>query len=602
VSRVLMVMLHPGFVRYYDDAIRGLAAAGHDVHVAFELSRTKLGEDVTAQRLATWSPRITCGVAPTRAESVKTFLARGDRRATRSGGAARSWRDPAVRAEAWESLATTVRLLQDYLRYFEPVFAHAPALRARAAKRLPRIYLPVVRGIARTGGAGRAVAQRLLAFVERLVRPQPGIETFLREQQPDLLMVTPLIELGSQQVDYVKGARRLGIRSVLCVASWDNLTSKGLMRIVPDHVIVWNEAQKAEAVALHRARPEQVHVTGAQPFDKWFAAAPRRTREEFCARVGLDPARPFVLYLGSSMFIAPDEVPFAERWLTAVREAAAARGLGVNVLFRPHPANADQWRALDLPAQHEVALWPPVGTNPTDEGFQDDLYDSLFHSAAVFGVNTSAQIEAAIVGRPVLTLRSPEFAHAQDGTLHFQHLVRQGDGFVDAADTLEAHVEQLLDAVRDSAHARERNRRFVGSFVRPAGLDVPASDVFVRTVSELAAQAPPAARPDGVAVRALRPPAAGLAWLARTLAEDRPLWIYAVRPALTALVWAGAGPAVGARLWRDGVRPRVKRTSRGIGRAWYESRRWIVQRTRRTLKPAGAIVRGAARRLGGRNA
>jgi hypothetical protein len=34
----------------------------------------------------------------------------------------------------------------------------------------------------------------------------------------------------------------------------------------------------------------------------------------------------------------------------------------------------------------------------------------------------------------------------------------------------------------------------------------------------------------------------------------------------------------------------------------YEARRRIAQRTRRTLKPAGAIVRGAARRLGGRNA
>ena len=74
MSRVLFLMLHPGFVRYYDDAIRGLAAAGHRVHVAFEVSRTKLGEDVTAQRLATWSDAITCGPTPTRVEGVKTTV------------------------------------------------------------------------------------------------------------------------------------------------------------------------------------------------------------------------------------------------------------------------------------------------------------------------------------------------------------------------------------------------------------------------------------------------------------------------------------------------------------------------------------------------
>jgi hypothetical protein len=89
--------------------------------------------------------------------------------------------------------------------------------------------------------------------------------------------------------------------------------------VLPERIVVWNEAQKTEAVSLHRARPEQVVVTGAQLFDRWFAARPTRSREAFCRDVGLDPSRPFVLYLGSSMFIAPDEVPFAERWVAALR-------------------------------------------------------------------------------------------------------------------------------------------------------------------------------------------------------------------------------------------------------------------------------------------
>ena len=52
MSRILFVMLHPGFLRYYDGAILALADAGHHVHVAFEITRTKLGEDVSARRLA----------------------------------------------------------------------------------------------------------------------------------------------------------------------------------------------------------------------------------------------------------------------------------------------------------------------------------------------------------------------------------------------------------------------------------------------------------------------------------------------------------------------------------------------------------------------
>jgi len=601
VSRILFVMLHPGFVRYYDGALEAMASAGHEVHVAFEVSRTKLGEDVTAQRLARISPRLTCGPAPSRSESVRMFLARSDRTATRSGGGARSWRHPEIRAERLESLATTVRLLVDYLRYFEPAFAHTPALRARAEKRLPRIYPPFVRAVARAGTASRAALRSLLLGIERALTPHSSIETFIQEQRPDLLLVTPLVELGSQQVDYVKAARRLGVRSALCVASWDNLTSKGVMRTTPDHVVVWNDAQKAEAVSLHDVRAEQVVVTGAQLFDKWFDASPSRTREEFCQRVGLDSAAPFVLYVGSSMFIAPDEVPFAERWLAAVRRSDGG-GAPPGVLFRPHPANADQWRALDRDGASNVGVWPPIGTTPNDPDFARDLFDSLYYSAAVVGINTSAQIEAAIVGRPVLTIHSPEFVHAQEGTLHFQHLVGGEAGFVFESRTLNEHVDQLRAVLRDDGEAADRNRRFVYSFIRPRGIETAATAVFVEAMGSLAALPRPPAVADTISTRAARAPIPLLAWGAHLLAEDRPLWAYAMRPLVTSVVWVAAVPFIIAAAWHDSGYPFMKRSARAVHRAWYESQRSISKIARRVRKPIASMLRGAARRLARRDA
>jgi hypothetical protein len=594
VSRILFVMLHPGFVRYYEDALVSMAAAGHDVHVAFEISRTKLREDLTAARLAAVSPRLTCGTTPERLESVRDFLARSDRSATRSGEAARG----GGRAEAFESLATTVRLLLDYLRFFEPAFAGAASLQARAAKRLPRVYRSMAALAAAAGTPGRAALARVLRVLERLIPVPEAIDEFLRVHRPDLLLVTPLVELGSQQVDYVKSSRRLGIRSVLCVASWDNLTSKGLMRVVPDHVMVWNEAQKTEAVELHGAEPAQVVVTGASLFDRWFDAAPSRSRDEFCAAVGLDPSRPFVLYTGSSIFIAPDEVPFVERWLSTLRESAEPALASAGVLLRPHPANARQWRTFDRAAFANTAIWPPIGTDPNDPDFRRDYFESLFYSAAVVGINTSAQIEASIVGRPVLTIRSPEFAHSQDGTLHFRYLVGAG-GPVRAADTLDAHVEQLRDVLRSGGPDSRGTREFVRAFVRPHGLDVAATPLFVDAVATLAAAAPPAPRPEPAWIIAVRPLAAGAARAARLLAEDRPLWVYVLRPVLTAGVRTASvavrtRTAIAARLQTG-----VKRLRRLAWRAVYESSRTIRQARRRVDKPiarVGRYVANAARR------
>src|SRR5215217_3498050 len=69
---------------------------------------------------------------------------------------------------------------------------------------------------------------------------------YVRYLTPEYAAITSLTERAR-----VKAARRLGVRSAVPVLSWDNLTNKGLIRVPPDQVLVWNEAQKTEAVMMH---------------------------------------------------------------------------------------------------------------------------------------------------------------------------------------------------------------------------------------------------------------------------------------------------------------------------------------------------------------
>ena len=68
-------------------------------------------------------------------------------------------------------------------------------------------------------------------------------------------------------------------------------------------------------------------------------------------------------------------------------------------------------------------VFPRGGDNPIDPANRADFFDSIYHSAAVVGINTSAMIEAAIIGRPVCSMLAEEFAGTQEGTIHFHHLL-----------------------------------------------------------------------------------------------------------------------------------------------------------------------------------
>jgi hypothetical protein len=537
--RILFVMASPEYLRFYDSTLELLAARGHHVTLAVISQREK--KPVGLEGLRAYADRVrVAGVVP-------------------------------QHDGTWGDTATGLRGVVDFVRYLDPRFAAAPVLRARIKRKVlpiafrwldavPSLPPAIVRGV--IGG---------LAACERAIPVSGSIAAFLREESPDVLMVSPLVDAASEQVDWVKAAQAAGIRTAVCIASWDNLTNKGHLRVQPDLVVVWNEAQKREAIEYHGIRPDRIAVTGAQLFDRWFTRRVTRDRAAFCARVGLPNTRPFVLFTGSSSFISEShaEVAFVRRWIAALAAGADPALRELNVLMRPHPYNCHAWQDADLSDVPHVAVFPRTGYNPVDEENRTDFFDSLHHAAAVVGINTSAMIEAAIVGRPVFSMHTDEFAATQEGTLHFHHLLPENGGCVRIASTLAEHVTQLGERLRDPAAAHAETQRFVASFVRPHGLERPATPIVVDAIEQLGAQPAPDPQPVPAWAIALRPVVLGAAAVSG------------------AIGWASR-PDRGARL-RKRARQPVRQLAKGSKRAWSKT----VDRARHGVK----AVRKRARRV-----
>jgi hypothetical protein len=405
---------------------------------------------------------------------------------------------PVDRGDAWTRHIYKLRVLRDYLRYLEKPYRNAPKLRERALRKLltglteeekthaigrcPRCEQRLVDDevsllMLPFGVGGRKNVSRLLALMESTVPSGPAIDAFLQAEDPDVVLVTPLINFGSAQADYVKSAKALGIPVGFPVFSWDNLTNKGLIHVVPDRVFVWNERQAFEATKMQGVPAEDVVVTGAPRFDDFFRMTPGISREDFCTEHRLDPARPILTYLCSSAFVAGDERGFVTRWIDEIRQAPALARC--NVVVRPHPRQKTVWKDF-VPAGGRVAV-----TLPRSISTDQTLFDTIHHSAALVGLNTSAQLEAGIVGRPVFTILAPEFSAGQQGTIHFHYLLRQHGGFVEVASDFEAHRQQVSDAVTAGPDA-DRIRAFIQRFLRPRGLDQPVTPFLVEQIEALA--------------------------------------------------------------------------------------------------------------------
>jgi hypothetical protein len=406
--------------------------------------------------------------------------------------------------DRWLELAMDIRKTLALYRFLTPTFNDM--YRARAWKRAPRPAAAVARTAAGRHALVRKSVTAALEVAERALPANEELQRHLADRRPDVVLFTPYMGLDSVQPDFLRAAQALGLRTAICVKSWDNLSSKSMIRPIPDRLFVWNEIQREEARTLHRVPPDRVAVTGAQCFDEWFSWQPS-PREEFCARAGLDPGRPYVLYACCGPWTGQSETDFVRRWSAALRDHEGLPDR-LGVVVRPHPKR-DEWASADLPG---VLVFPQHAQAPIDRQSKADYFDSIYHSAAVVGLNTSAMIEAGIVGRAVLTVLDPEYDAVQRGTLHFRHLLEVGGGVLRVADTLPEHTDQLAEAI---AGGPVRNEAFVREFVRPHGLDVEATPLFVEEVERLAAAPAPQPRRPPLRLLPLRPVLAALA--SRTL-------------------------------------------------------------------------------------
>jgi len=457
--RILFAITHLGFLRNFESTLALLAERGHTVHLVTD--RDSSGGVVDGMPI----------VERLRARFPDAFTLETLR---------------APRNDRWYRVSTGIREGLNYLRYLSPAFVDAPKLRERGRKQAPASLvwfsgLPVVRS-----RAGIDALSHILRRFERTIPYRPEVDAAFDRLTPDLLLVTPLLYFGSRQVDYVRAARARGTPSVLAVGSWDHLTTKGIIHELPDRIVVWNELQRTEAVELHGAHPQQVTVTGAQAYDHWFTTRPSTTRDAFCAHVRLPSQRPYLLYLCSSPFIAPREVDVVKRWIAAIRGSRCERLRTVGILVRPHPQNAAQWSDVDLSDFGDAVIYPRAGANPIGLDARGEYYDSMSHSHAVVGVNTSALIESGIIGRLVYSFRVPELSGTQEGTLHFRHLKREG--LLQLADTLEAHLAQLERSFQSTEADQQRVRAFTQLFVRPYGFNEAATPRVVRAIEEEAQQ------------------------------------------------------------------------------------------------------------------
>jgi hypothetical protein len=277
---------------------------------------------------------------------------------------------------------------------------------------------------------------------------QPSYGVVFEKYRPTLVLLADLF--NDLETAILREAKHRSVYAVGLVNTWDRVTSRWLIRLLPDDFIVFNKLVKAELAFYDDFPKARIYVSGTIQHDH-LVTGRFKSREAFCRDYQIDPAGKILLYAPLGKFFDKDR-PDLDKNLVRIIRAAADRGVfgwtPITLIVRFHPndvVNLDEWPRqpniiYQLPGQKLSAapndkVWSRTrGQNwdfsPVD---LETLRDTLRASDVVICFYTSLSIDAAVLDRPVVNVDFDVKAgkivpghHVYYDSVHYSQAARTG--------------------------------------------------------------------------------------------------------------------------------------------------------------------------------
>ncbi len=316
----------------------------------------------------------------------------------------------------------------------------------------------------------------LLRALELHISPTKEVADVFERHNPDLLFSTVCLNVDID-TPLLREARRREVYTVGMVRGWDNLTTYGILRILPDQFFAQNFFLAAQAVNLHDMLSARVSTVGTPFLDLYRREEYYQTREEYCVELGIDPSSRILLYAAIGDFLFPKEGEIAEVLESLIEMGSVPKNC--IALFRAHPA-------FSSPLERIASL---VHVRPernaeykTDVLHQWDmklkhtvrLINTIRHAAVVITAGSTMMIEGAVLDRPVITVafdgNSKErywfsVARFHDMGTHIVDLLKTKG--VRVAHSLEELGSQIRDYCANPSLDSEARKKIVERFAGP---------------------------------------------------------------------------------------------------------------------------------------
>lgn len=252
----------------------------------------------------------------------------------------------------------------------------------------------------------RRIFRKMVRFFDYLLAKDSNYSEYFDKYKPDLVFLAHLF--GDDEISLLREAKTRKIKTIGLITSWDKITGRCMIRLLPDKLIVYNDMAKEEAIRFVDMKSENIIVVGVPQYDFYFHRTPK-SRDEFCRDLNISSKNRIIVFAPSGR-----ERGDADRSLIRIISNIINTELidfNIRLIVR-FPPNDRVDLDSDLLKKNIIYQKPGYKFSGErgvdwDMNFQDldVLVNTLYHCAIVISLTSSIAIDAAIFDKPIINIK-----------------------------------------------------------------------------------------------------------------------------------------------------------------------------------------------------
>ena len=251
----------------------------------------------------------------------------------------------------------------------------------------------------------RPLVRKLLRRLDARLSQNDSFRDLFERYRPSAVFLAHLFD--DVEIALLREAKRRRVPTIGFINSWDKLTARSAIRLLPDHLLVYNDIVKHEAMEHADMPAERIRVVGIPQYDLYVGYRPV-PREEFMRRIGIDPTKRFFLYapMGEAFSNSDwDVIDLLHRW---IGEGALAPDADFLVRFQPNDSvneaerSKRPWLHFDRPGTR-FSRTRGVDWDMSEIEMRH-LADTLSHASLLVCYASSLSVDAAAFDLPVINI------------------------------------------------------------------------------------------------------------------------------------------------------------------------------------------------------